>query len=277
MNERWSLPVLVRKIIHRFPFLDPKLAIEIMRLIKEMSSRKTAAHVAVMDDVANFGVHARDVWVAQKAASLRIGSRILDAGAGECRYRKLFSHCDYRTQDIAEYRGTTTGVLVESWSYGHLDYVCDITSIPVEGEHFDAVLCTEVLEHIPQPIAALKELSRVLVKSGRLFLTAPLGSGLHQQPHHFYGGYTPHFYTKFLVECGLEIRELRPIGGLMRNVAQEAYRAGRVLAEKTPHELSIIARFMLTDWLPRHLAQFDEKVPVEEFTVGYMVEAVKMG
>ncbi|MDH4185754.1 MAG: class I SAM-dependent methyltransferase, partial [Nitrospira sp.] len=227
-------------------------------------------------DVANFGAHVRDAWVAQLAASLRPGSRVLDAGAGECRYRENFSHCRYQAQDSAQYAGTGAGVLAERWSYGRLDYVCDITEIPVEDQCFDAVLCTEVLEHVPQPIAALKELSRVLVKGGGLFLSAPLGSGLHQQPHHYYGGYTPHFYRRFLPECGLELRELKPIGGLMRNVAQETYRAGRVLTEQAPQELTTIARFLLTDWLPKYIAAFDAKIPVEEFTVGYLVEAVKV-
>lgn len=277
MSGQWSLPILVRKIVRRFPCLDPRLAGELLSLAAEMGSRKSGDHVAVMDHIANFGAYTRDAWVAQMAASLQPGSRVLDAGAGECRYRKLFSHCEYRTQDFAQYRGTTTGVLADSWSYGQLDYACDITNIPVDDDYFDAVLCTEVLEHVPQPVAALKELSRVLAKSGRLFITAPLGSGLHQQPFHFYGGYTPHFYAKFLAECGLKIREVRPIGGLMRNVAQETYRAGRVLVEKAPQKLSILARFMLTDWLPRYLAQLDATVPVEEFTIGYLVEAVKTG
>jgi len=275
----WSLSteMIIQKIVRRFPWLDRRLALEILAMVKEMGSRRMEARAAVMDDIANFGAHVRDAWVAEMAASLRPGSRVLDAGAGECKYRKYFDHCEYKTQDFAQYKGTTTGALIERWSYGHLDYVCDITSLPVRDGFFDAVLCTEVLEHVARPIATIKELSRVLTKNGRLFLTAPLGSGLHQQPHHFYGGYTPHFYRQFLAENDLEIRDLKPIGGLMRNVAQETYRAGRVLTERAPHRVSMLARFILTDWLPRYLAQLDAAVPVEEFTVGYLVEAVKTG
>ena len=276
MDRFGPMQTLSERLFRRFPWLHPKLAREILMIVKEMGSRKTESRVATLDNIANFSAHVRDAWVAQMAASLRPGSRVLDAGAGECRYRKYFSHCEYKTQDFAEYQGTTTGVLVESWSYGRLDYHCDITSLPVEDNIFDAVLCTEVLEHVPRPIAALQEISRVLARNGRLFLTAPLGSGLHQQPYHFYGGYTPHFYTRFLAECGLEILKLIPIGGLMQNVAQETYRAGRVLAEKAPHELPRFIRFMLTDWLPRYLAKCDGRIAVEEFTLGYLVEAVKV-
>lgn len=276
MSSTLAIETFITKLLRRFPWLNPKLAYEILMIVKEMGSRKTESRAALMDDVANFSAHVRDAWVAQMAASLRPGSRVLDAGAGECRYRKYFDHCEYNAQDFAQYQGTTTGVLVEKWSYGHLDYVCDITSIPVEDGSFDAVLCTEVLEHVPRPIATIRELSRVLATGGRLFLTAPLGSGLHQQPHHFYGGYTPHFYREFLVESGLEIRELKPIGGLMRNVAQETYRAGRVLVEKSPNELPTFIRFLLIDWLPRYLVKCDGVIAVEEFTLGYLVKAIKV-
>lgn len=276
MSSTLAIETFIQKLFRRFPWLNPKLAYEILTIVKEMGSRKTESRAALMDDAANFSAQVRDAWVAQMAASLRPGSRVLDAGAGECRYQKYFAHCAYKTQDFAQYQGTTTGVLVEKWSYGKLDYVCDITSIPVEDGSFDAVLCTEVLEHVPRPIATIRELSRVLATGGRLFLTAPLGSGLHQQPHHFYGGYTPHFYRRFLVESGLEICELKPIGGLMRNVAQETYRVGRVLAEKSPDELPTFVRFLLIDWLPRYLVKCDGVIPVEEFTLGYLVEAIKV-
>ena len=51
------------------------------------------------DDVVNVSANFRDPWVASKAASLKEGTRILDAGAGECRYKHLFAHCDYKAQD----------------------------------------------------------------------------------------------------------------------------------------------------------------------------------
>jgi len=38
---------------------------------------------------------------------------------------------------------------------------------------FDAVLCSEVLEHVPHPERLLRETWRVLVPGGRLFLTTP--------------------------------------------------------------------------------------------------------
>jgi SAM-dependent methyltransferase len=249
---------------------------DIAELIRVINTRGAPERSAEFEQIVNFSAYAREAWIAEKAKSLPLGTKVLDVGAGECPYRKWFAHCQYKTQDLAQYQGTPTGSQVERWSYGQIDYVCDINSIPVPEGAFDAVLCTEVLEHVPQPIETLSELSRILVRGGRLFLTAPLGSGLHQQPFHFYGGYTPYFYQRYLVDCGFEIVELRPIGGLLKHVGQEVYRVGRMIAAKAPQQLSLLTRILLLYWLPRKLARLEEAVFVEEFTVGYLVEARKV-
>ena len=45
---------------------------------------------------------------------------------------------------------------------GRHTYVCPIEKIPVADETFDFVLCTQVLEHVPDPLAAAIEMRRVL-------------------------------------------------------------------------------------------------------------------
>ena len=47
----------------------------------------------------------------------------------------------------------------------------DLTSTPFANDTFDLVVCTEVLEHLPDPGAAMRELVRVC--SGHLLLTVP--------------------------------------------------------------------------------------------------------
>src|SRR3972149_4429855 len=96
------------------------------------------------------------------------------------------------------------------WGYGTVEYESDANEIPVQDGRFDAVLCTEVLEHVPEPILVLKEIGRVLRRGGQAFISAPLGSGLHQQPYPFYGGFTPHFYQRFLSEFGMEVESIEP-------------------------------------------------------------------
>lgn len=228
-----------------------------------------------ISSIINFSATWREEWVARKAAEIPGGARVLDAGAGECRYRGYFGHTKYSTQDFAGYEGTPEGLQAEEWNYGRIDYVCDITSIPVPDESFDVVLCTEVLEHVPDPIATLRELTRVLRPGGRLLLSAPLGCGLHQQPYIYYGGFTPYFYKDHLARFGATVIEVIPLGGLLRHVAQECHRVGRVISENKSNGPERFILDLMMNSLPRVLSRLDEKYFVEEFTVGYLVEARK--
>lgn len=229
-----------------------------------------------IDKIINFNAYTRNKWVSEKAAEVPHGSRLIDVGAGEGVYKSLFTHCDYKAQDFCQYSGTSEGTQQEGWNYDSIDYVCDITSIPVSDQSFDVALCTEVLEHVPRPIEALKEIGRILKTNGILYLSAPLGSGLHQQPFHFYGGFTPHFYRKFLVEFGFEVIEIKPVGGLFSHVAQELHRVGRVLIEKKSTRFTFLHKFIFMNWLPRYLASLEKDILIEEFTVGYLIKARKI-
>jgi SAM-dependent methyltransferase len=239
-----------------------------------------------LSSVYSFAVYERDRWVAHQARSLPPGSKVLDVGAGPCLYRRLFAHCDYKTQDFMQYEGSAIGPLADKdmWRYGKIDYVCDATAIPVPDASFDAVLCTEVLEHVPEPIRVVNELSRILRKGGRLWLTAPLGCGLHQEPHHYYGGYTPYWYRRFLSEAGFEQINVIPNGGFFRHYGQES---GRFSAWIDPRRVPGIARIVLAPvWLltlpwfrlilPLMCHYLDRLDKHCAFCVGYHVTATKL-
>ena len=53
----------------------------------------------------------------------------------------------------------------------HADLHGSIDAIPVEDASFDLVLCLQVLEHVPDPAAAIRELRRVVRPGGRVLLT----------------------------------------------------------------------------------------------------------
>lgn len=226
-----------------------------------------------MEAVINFSSYERDAWVSQRAGQIKAGAKVLDAGAGQCKYRPLFAHTEYKSQDFAQYAGSGQGPLQESWNYGKLDYVCDITKIPVPDGSFDVVLCTEVLEHVPDPLATMRELVRVLAPGGTLLMTVPLGSGIHQEPFHYYGGFSRYFFLHVFSELGMESVEIKPLGGLLKHVAQELARAGRVLAGSG--ELNPQMAHIVNEWLPHRLWSLDDQYFIEQFTVGYLVEAKK--
>ncbi len=102
--------------------------------------------------------------------------------------------------------------------------IADIARLPLSDQVFDVALCTEVIEHVPEPIVAIGEIARILRPGGELLLTAPLGSGLHQFPFHYYGGFTPHWYRVFLQRLGFTDIRVEPNGGFFKHYGQESQR-----------------------------------------------------
>lgn len=49
----------------------------------------------------------------------------------------------------------------------------DIENLPFKNNHFTTIVCTEVIEHQPNPIPTVKELKRVLKKGGVLIGSVP--------------------------------------------------------------------------------------------------------
>jgi SAM-dependent methyltransferase len=225
-----------------------------------------------------FNTERRREWVAHQAAATPAGSRVLDVGAGVGQYRSLFRHCDYRTQDFG-LEPDTAG------KYTPLDYECDIAAIPVSDGAFDVILCTEVLEHVPEPIRAIREMARILRPGGRMLLTAPLGSHLHQEPYHFYGGYTPHWYRRFLPLEGCDVQSIEPNQGFFSFFGQEALRFSAYLSPRNTRRLGAgrwmaLSLLWLGTWpvaqaLPVLGAALDTLKLEGIATVGYHVVAVK--
>jgi SAM-dependent methyltransferase len=50
----------------------------------------------------------------------------------------------------------------------------DVTALPFEDRHFDAIICSHVLEHVPDDRRALAELRRVLRPDGWAVLLVPI-------------------------------------------------------------------------------------------------------
>ena len=227
-----------------------------------------------------FNLVFRDRWVAQQAASLPAGTRVLDVGAGSCPYRPLFAHCDYRTQDFTGLKDDQ----LRHGGYGQIDYICDAAAIPAPDASFDAVLCTEVIEHLAEPEKVIHEFARLLRPGGRLMLTAPLGSGIHQEPHHYFGGFTPWWHRRVLEAAGFESIHVDANAGSFRFFSQESLRfvAGTMPFRRLPLLPSLL---WLPFWLlllpvlaglvPLAAALLDRYDREQRFTIGYHVTAVR--
>jgi len=165
-------------------------------------------------------------WLEKTLSAIPAGSRILDAGAGECQFSRFCDHLTYVSQDFAQYdgRGDSGALQMGSWCQDGLDIVGDITEIPEEDASFDAIMCVEVLEHLPDPLAAIREFSRLLRPGGTLVLTAPFCSLTHFSPFHFASGFNRYFYEHHLPVQGFKIEEVEANGNYFEYLAQEVMR-----------------------------------------------------
>ena len=138
------------------------------------------------------------------AKNLPSGASILDAGAGECVYKRFFSHCNYKAIDLA--------VGENKWNYANLDYVGPLHDMPIGDETFDAILCTQVLEHLEWPRESVKEMYRVLKPGGKIFLTVPMAHNEHQVPYDFFR-YTSYGISSICKHAGFKDIKTVPFGG----------------------------------------------------------------
>jgi SAM-dependent methyltransferase len=91
-------------------------------------------------------------WLrAQDAA----GASVLDVGCGDRPYDSLFPGA----------------VGFDVPGNPHADLHGSLERIPVTDASFDVVLCLQVLEHVPDPAAAIRELRRVVRPGGRVLLS----------------------------------------------------------------------------------------------------------
>lgn len=136
-----------------------------------------------------------------------VRGRVLDIGCGNRRYHHLF------------------GTQVESWlgidwpntaHGGHSlpNVIGSALALPLRESVFDTIICTQVLEHVSEPLQLLEEAGRVLRPGGSLLLTAPQYNALHEEPRDFFR-YTRYGLEHLARKAGLQTESVAPIGGFI--------------------------------------------------------------
>jgi len=129
-------------------------------------------------------------------------SPLLDVGAGLAPFGRLCDALDLRVTRLdVETRSAGVDILGD---VQHMDQVPD--------QSFATVLCTQVIEHVPDPFGAVSEMARVLQPNGVLILSAPHLSLLHEVPDDYWR-FTRFGLMQLLRSASLEVLSIAPTAG----------------------------------------------------------------
>ncbi len=118
----------------------------------------------------------RGLWLGLRDFFPQLTGAVLDVGCGSQPYRTQLSCTRYIGLDIDTPATRARGVAEAFYDGGRF---------PFGDGCFDAVLCSQVLEHVFTPDAFLGETHRVLRPGGVLVLAVPFVWDEHEQPHDF--------------------------------------------------------------------------------------------
>lgn len=201
--------------------------------------------------------------VASFAARIVPGSVVLDVGAGSGHYRGTFTGHHY----IAVDRG------YESNDLRGLDVGADIRFLPLSDCSVDALICVEVIEHVPDVDELFAEMFRVLKPGGMGLVTSPLCYGEHMQPYDFQR------YTRFALQnhfraAGFEVVDIQPRGGMFTLLAYLLARVPDELLREQQRRMlglpKLLLRLATTYTLAPLFAVLDRFDRRKHFTLGFV-------
>lgn len=215
-----------------------------------------------------------DEFFARQAPRLPAGGLVLDLGGNKTAKRGHFNIERYPIQVV--YANFVTAK--------RPDVQADAAILPFREGCFDSVVCAELLEHVADPPAVLREVRRVLKDGGILLITVPFLYPIHADPSDF-GRYTDFYWRTALTSAGFRIAAIER-QGLFWSVLVDLWRAhvnaeapGRRLRERAVLKLLAV----LATWAKRAAVRRDHGLDTNgdpvgsrgSFTTGFGIVAIK--
>jgi len=213
-----------------------------------------------------------DEYYSHQVSRLPSGSRVLDIGGHKTRKRGQF--------DVRRYDLDVTYVNIEATRQP--DAQAEAAHLPFADTCFDAAICAELLEHVPDPKTVLGETFRILRKGGIILLTVPFLYHIHADPYDF-GRYTNQYWRCTLQEIGFQDLVIER-QGLFYSVLADflKQRANRL---NIPKPFGRVSRWLMTRLFIAPLQRWgfrrEQRRPVQSdpfirsFTTGFGVRGTK--
>jgi SAM-dependent methyltransferase len=186
--------------------------------------------------------------------SLPAGARVLDAGCGSGR----------TLQELVHY-GEVSGIelnaeaaeLARSRGHGEVQ-IGRLEDLPWPDASFDLITCLDVVEHVPDDVAALAELLRVCRPGGWLLVTVPAYQALwslHDEANHHYRRYGRRSLRAAATTAGWHVERLSSFNSLLLAPAAAVRLAQRRLGTHNGYTNDLaLGPAWLNDVLERPLA-----------------------
>jgi SAM-dependent methyltransferase len=137
--------------------------------------------------------------------------KMMDFGCGSKPYKSFIN--------VSEY----VGVDFENEGHPHVNEEIDVfydgKNLPFENQYFDSVLCSEVLEHVFDINATLKEINRVMKNGSPILITCPFVWNEHEIPHD-YARYSRFALEDILSKNNFEIIHFSKSGNFITAITQ---------------------------------------------------------
>lgn len=166
-----------------------------------------------------------------------------------------------------------------TWQYVNLDLSthphinADVIRVPVQSNKVDCIICTEVLEHLPNPQSCVDEMRRLLREEGLVFASVPFIYPIHADPFDFQRFTEDGLRHLFREFSSVEIYRMGGypgVLGLMIELGIPGLENGIFFGRFIQWSMKWISRWLC--WYD--MLVFDEGIPSwSKFTTGYFVRA----
>jgi SAM-dependent methyltransferase len=167
---------------------------------------------------------------------------LLDLGAGTGKYKPIFLPA------CSSYIG------FDMFPGQNIDVVGDILDTKFDAGRFDAIVCTQVFEHIEKPWLATKEMNRLLKPGGVVVVTAPFLVSFHADPTDYFR-YTKEGLSSLFINEGFEIIESDKYAGWPMFISEIIHQNFA-----SPYRKNSRLRLKLMAWTEKFFLFFDRRL-----------------